>query len=171
MARFDRLMRTESHRERGQAVVMFALLIPVIFALGAIVMDIGNWYVHKRHLQTQVDSAVLAAGLQFSGCPRDATPANVNIGERRTRLRGRHATTGAGEPDLAGVDNERPGPAARRRARRPQQQPVLDAGKRLCPGNERLRPRRDPIATPGDPCATRFIDAKATDEDAPSCGA
>ncbi len=26
---------------------MFALLLPVLFGLGAIVLDIGNWYVHN----------------------------------------------------------------------------------------------------------------------------
>ena len=43
--------------ERGQVIVFFALLMPVIFAVGSIVMSVGNWYVLKRHLQTQVDAA------------------------------------------------------------------------------------------------------------------
>ena len=59
--------------QRGQVVVFFALLIPVIFAIGAIVIDLGNWYVHKRHLQTQVDAAVLAAASTFGSCFDDQT--------------------------------------------------------------------------------------------------
>ena len=57
-----------SASERGQVVVLFALLIPVFFGLGALVLDIGNWYVHKRHLQTQVDAAAFAGAHEFFGC-------------------------------------------------------------------------------------------------------
>ena len=62
---------SEMGRERGQVVVMFALLIPVLFGLGAIVLDVGNWYVHKRHLQTQVDAAALA------GAPSSSAVADI----------------------------------------------------------------------------------------------
>ena len=54
--------------ERGQVVVFFALLLPVLFAIAAIVLDVGNWYIHKRHLQTQVDAAALAPAPEFTGC-------------------------------------------------------------------------------------------------------
>ena len=64
----SRLSARGSAKERGQVVVVFALLIPVIFALGAIVLDVGNWYVHKRHLQTQVDAAAFAGAHEFFGC-------------------------------------------------------------------------------------------------------
>jgi len=57
-----------AHREKGQVAVFFGLLLPVIFAIGAIVLDVGNWYVHKRHLQTQVDAAALAPAPEFTGC-------------------------------------------------------------------------------------------------------
>ena len=66
-------------RESGQVVVHFAILLPVLFGLGAIVLDIGNWYVHKRHLQTQVDAAALAAAPSFSGCFFDPATANLAI--------------------------------------------------------------------------------------------
>ena len=42
--------RRRAHDERGQVVVLFALLLPMLLAFGVIVLDIGNWYVHKRHL-------------------------------------------------------------------------------------------------------------------------
>ena len=59
--------RLRAARESGQVVVLFGLLLPMILAMGAVVMDIGNWYVHKRHLQTQVDAAALAAAPSFTG--------------------------------------------------------------------------------------------------------
>ena len=73
-------------------VVFFALLIPVFFAIGATVIDIGNWYVHKRHLQTQVDAAVLASAPTFAACFYDETPgktvANGGIASSALRYAG-----------------------------------------------------------------------------------
>jgi len=60
-------MRSQA-RERGQVVVLFAVLLPIFFLLGSVVLSVGNWYVHKRHLQTQVDAAALATGQDFVGC-------------------------------------------------------------------------------------------------------
>lgn len=73
---------SRSRAEGGQVVVFFALLIPVLFAIGAVVIDVGNWYVHKRHLQTQVDAAALASGPEFVGCFLDPTNANLAIASR-----------------------------------------------------------------------------------------
>ncbi|MDW8339451.1 MAG: pilus assembly protein TadG-related protein, partial [Thermoleophilia bacterium] len=50
------------HRESGQVVVFFALFLGVLFGLGAIVIAIGNWYTHARHLQTKADAGALAGG-------------------------------------------------------------------------------------------------------------
>ena len=58
-------------RERGQVIVLFALLVPVLLALGSVVVSVGNWYVLKRHLQTQVDAAALAGGSMANGCQAD----------------------------------------------------------------------------------------------------
>lgn len=49
-------------RERGQVVILFALLIPVLIGTGSIVIGIGNWYTHARHLQTKADAGALAGG-------------------------------------------------------------------------------------------------------------
>jgi putative Flp pilus-assembly TadE/G-like protein len=85
-----------SHRERGQVVVLFALLIPVIFALGAVVMDVGNWYTLRRHLQTQVDAAALAGGQSLFGCHQDSVGANASVAQVALNYAGdptRDATT------------------------------------------------------------------------------
>ena len=50
----------------------------MFFGLGAIVLDIGNWYVHKRHLQTQVDAAALAAA-SASAAASSTDQANLAI--------------------------------------------------------------------------------------------
>jgi hypothetical protein len=66
------LRRRRDIRECGQVVVLFALLVPVILTIGSVVVSVGNWYVLKRHLQTQVDAAALAAGGEATGCSGDA---------------------------------------------------------------------------------------------------
>src|SRR5262249_34714652 len=36
--------------------------VPVLIVLGTFAVDVGNWFTHKRHLQTQADAAALAGG-------------------------------------------------------------------------------------------------------------
>jgi hypothetical protein len=62
--------RSAARSEKGGVVVLVALLmLPIVMLLGLSV-QIGNWFVHKRHLQTQVDAAALAAGQYFADCLR-----------------------------------------------------------------------------------------------------
>lgn len=53
---------TDSTRERGQTVVIFALMVPMLLALLGFVAGIGNWYVHAKHLQTKADAGAFAGG-------------------------------------------------------------------------------------------------------------
>jgi Putative Flp pilus-assembly TadE/G-like len=54
--------RRRARDERGQVVVLFALLVPMMLAMGAVVVGIGNWSVHAKNLQTKVDAAAFAGG-------------------------------------------------------------------------------------------------------------
>ena len=58
--------------ESGQVVVFFALLIPVLLGLGAVVVGIGNWYTHAKHLQTKADASALPAGMWGFPCGPDS---------------------------------------------------------------------------------------------------
>ena len=92
------------------------------------VVDVGNWFVHKRHLQMQADSAALAAAQDFSFPCADA-PILQNGGGllRRCLQRAdrRHAAESRPPPDqqqdvlqpavLAGADDTVDGRAVRRR--------------------------------------------------------
>ena len=49
--------------ERGAVVVIVAALMPLFVLLLAFAVDASHWWVHKAHLQTQVDSGVFAGGL------------------------------------------------------------------------------------------------------------
>ena len=75
--------------EDGGVIVLFGLLVPIFLLLGAMSIDVGNWYLHKRHLQTQVDAAALAGGGVFGECfkPAAADP-NGAIFDEATRYNG-----------------------------------------------------------------------------------
>jgi hypothetical protein len=55
-------------QQRGSVVVLFAFLLPVVLLALALAIDVGNWFVHKRHLQMQADAAALAGGAYFGDC-------------------------------------------------------------------------------------------------------
>src|SRR5258708_7666138 len=50
------------HDESGSSLVWLVLIVPVAIVVAAFVVDVANWFEHRRHLQMQVDSAALAAG-------------------------------------------------------------------------------------------------------------
>jgi hypothetical protein len=53
--------------------ILVALLFPALMVLGVLAVDFGNWYVHKRELQTQADAAALAGGDNFQYPCNDTT--------------------------------------------------------------------------------------------------
>ena len=48
--------------ERGVMLVFFSIVLTLLLFLGSVVVTIGSWYTHGRHLQTKVDSAAFAGG-------------------------------------------------------------------------------------------------------------
>jgi len=48
--------------ERGVMLVIFSIVLPLILIIGSMVVSIGSWYTHGRHLQTKVDAAAFAGG-------------------------------------------------------------------------------------------------------------
>jgi hypothetical protein len=59
------LLRRIAREERGSMLVALGLLFPVFLLCGVLAADVGNWYVHKRELQTQADAGALAAASAF----------------------------------------------------------------------------------------------------------
>ena len=59
--------------ERGAILVLMAAAMPVMILLLAMVMDFGNWYIRTSQLQTRVDAAALAAGLEYTTRFQDCT--------------------------------------------------------------------------------------------------
>ena len=56
--------------ERGAALLITAVALASLILTAAAVVDVANWYTHKRHLQTQADAAAFAGGSAFKlpGC-------------------------------------------------------------------------------------------------------
>jgi Flp pilus assembly protein TadG len=52
--------------ERGGILALSAIMIPVFIVLTAMVVDVGQWYTHKRQLQTRADAGALAAGVEYA---------------------------------------------------------------------------------------------------------
>jgi uncharacterized membrane protein len=77
--RLARYVRKPLASERGAVLVMAAIWHPVLLLFGTFVIDVGNWFVHKRHLQMQADAAALAGAQEFHypGCSNSAVFARV----------------------------------------------------------------------------------------------
>lgn len=51
--------------ENGAVLPWFAIWLPVLIVFVVLVIDVGNWFEHKRHLQMQADAAALAGAGKF----------------------------------------------------------------------------------------------------------
>lgn len=60
-----RLLRRIAREQRGAMAVAVGVLLPALLGFGAIAVDVANWYVHKRELQTQADAGALAGAAYF----------------------------------------------------------------------------------------------------------
>lgn len=65
--------------ERGNIFVLLAISIPVLILFFTVVVDVGNWFAHKRHLQIQGDAGVLASAAYFNECLADPAAAITDI--------------------------------------------------------------------------------------------
>lgn len=65
---FLRHMAGPAGREHGAVLVTFAVFLPVAVLFFAFVVDVGNAWWHKNHLQVQADAAALAAAEAFQPC-------------------------------------------------------------------------------------------------------
>ena len=54
--------------DRGSVLIFVAVGVPALLAAFAVVVDVGNLFVHKRSLQNEVDAAALAGGGAWGSC-------------------------------------------------------------------------------------------------------
>ena len=132
-----------ANSESGGVLVLVAVTLPVIIMLASFVIDVGNWYEHKRHLQLQVDSAALAGGGLYAAMPCS----NTNISAEARKYAGPAATGG-------GTYNAQVGNT-----------PTANLHVLINSTNYYNQGGSDNSA--GTPCSTGFVDVKATETDAP----
>jgi len=147
--------------ERGQVVVLMALMIPLFFGLGAVVIDLGNWFVHKRHLQTQVDAAALAPGPEWLGCYHAPDGANIAIANKALEFAGDTNRVPATDTTNFQVQEQA------------DVHVVLNSDVYWSadpyPADNTLDVEPAPTGDGlGDPCNESALDVKATDEDVPN---
>jgi hypothetical protein len=135
----------------------------MFLALGVIVMDVGNMYVHKKHNQTLVDAGAFAGATKFVGCSFEfGDPVAANEAIRETALE--YAGDTYRSPGTYNVQVQEPHDV----------RVVLNSARFWADGDpltgigldDTLDHDGDP-ATAGDPCSSRTLDVKATDDDIP----
>jgi hypothetical protein len=128
--------------ERGAALVIVVIWLPVLLVIFMFVVDVGNWFVHKRHLQMQADAGALAGGGVFKiPCSDDAI-----LAETRNY---------AGDPD-AGTPYNLQIP--------PTQQANVHV---LINSTTYWNKGGSDLTDGGAPCATKFVDVKITEANLP----
>ncbi|HKW71758.1 MAG TPA: pilus assembly protein TadG-related protein [Candidatus Dormibacteraeota bacterium] len=73
-----RISTSKRNLQEGQAIVLIALLILVLFGMLGLAVDSGRGYVDRRDQQTAVDAAALAAGDWYDNYP-DATDLQTKV--------------------------------------------------------------------------------------------
>jgi putative Flp pilus-assembly TadE/G-like protein len=127
--------------ERGAALPLFVLWLPVLVLFMIFVADVGHWFEHKRHLQMQADAGALAGGPFLMNCPNTA-PATTT------------ARRYAGDPGAAGAYNTQVGGSASGTVT------VLINSKTFAAGGP-------PPDDTGDMCGTMTLDVKITEQNVP----
>lgn len=140
-------MRRRITDERGVAVVMFALCMPLLILFCALAIDVGNWFVHKRHLQTQADAAALAGAGAYTFPVCD----NGVIQETAMRYSGKGDSSGT----IFNPPDDVKTPQSRLFALLNEPDYHDQAGN---PGDSDL---------PATPCDSMFLDVKMTETDTP----
>jgi hypothetical protein len=134
--------------ERGQAAVIFALLLPMVLALGGVVIGIGNWYVHAKNLQTKADAGAFAGGSAWS-FPCVST--DTSIVDQARLYAGPTSITPAGvNPQVGGV----PGTSVHT---------VLNATTWYDDDNSPQAPPEF-VSPAGPVCDARILDVKVTED-------
>lgn len=144
--------------ESGVALTLIVVMMASILLVAGFVIEVGNWFEHRRHLQMQVDSGALAAGTAFSGCFLDPTQTNDRIEATAHRY--------AGNTQYPAVfSNLFPSEAV---PDGPYNLQVDDPTRVQFSLNAGAYPPGATDFAEGEPCDTRYLDVRANDIDIPA---
>ncbi len=152
MMRALHTMSVATRDASGAVLVFVALTLPALILAGGLVVDVGNWFAHKRHLQVQADAGALAGAGKFryplAVCPN---------GDIRST-----AAQYASVP-FAGATYSAPGLNPQLGGTASGNLPGLINSKNF-PASQ-TTPNDDTVEK--DPCEARMIDVKLTETDLP----
>jgi len=77
-----RPLRRLHSRERGVALVLLALMLPVLAGMVSLVLDVGQLYEARRQVQTATDAAALAGAAYLPESPSAAVAAAIDYAAR-----------------------------------------------------------------------------------------
>ncbi|MDP9226940.1 MAG: pilus assembly protein TadG-related protein [Actinomycetota bacterium] len=134
--------------ERGAVLTIVAVALAALILTVALVLDVANWKVHKRHLQLQADAAALAAAGSYT------TAASCSNNLIATQA---HNYGGPDANNTLALYNKQVGgtPASKMHILINSSGYFGDAGA------------GDNTDTNGPPCTAKYIDIKATETDLP----
>ncbi|MEJ7826181.1 MAG: pilus assembly protein TadG-related protein [Solirubrobacteraceae bacterium] len=138
--------------ERGVVLVMVALMLLAIIGVGGLVVDVGNWFAHKRHLQVQADAGALAGAGKFRiPCDPSVSATIVNESAKYSSV------------EYSGPGGT-PGPGYN-----PQLATPAGALHRMTNSKRFFGPQgpTDTTAVEKQPCPAKMIDVKLTETDLP----
>ena len=138
-------MRQYAADERGGVLVVVTLALPVLVLVAAFVIDVANWFEHKRHLQTQADAAALAAaGEMRFPC------ANEPVVQKATEY---HGGPGAAYNEQVGTT--------------PPENIHMEINRRHYYNQTGPDDPVDATVNEASPCEARMVDVKLTETDLP----
>jgi hypothetical protein len=143
MRRLKSLGRRIRREEDGAVWVWFILITPVAIVLAALVLDVANWYVHQRHLQTQADAGAFAGADNFVFPCLSAENAGIEAAAQKY----------AGDPTVTHYNSQVNEPVSS-----PSNVHIVINSKNYWDKGG------TPFSDGGEPCTTAFVDVKATDD-------
>ena len=148
-------LRRNGRKERGSVLVIVALFMASAVALVTFVIDVGHWFEHRRHLQSQVDAGALAGADVFNHCLSGSASDRGNPGSTMNQTLIGEARKYSGDTrNLASALNPQVNNASNVTI-------LVNSDKYAGNGGS---DNSDPA---GPPCQAGFVDLKATDANLP----
>ena len=139
-------------------LVIFAIVLPLILIIGSMVVSIGSWYTHGRHLQTKVDAAAFAGGGSW------AFPCASDIDAKIEDFARQYVGPAHEGGRIAVLDHDVQSPGRRRSGR---SDPRVSERARLVRRRHEPEPHRALAAGNGSMCDAKILDVKGTEQDSP----
>jgi hypothetical protein len=136
--------------QSGAVLAIVAVSLVAFLGMSMIVVDLANWWVHKRHLQEQADAAVLAGSqLLDSQCGSSPSARNTAIFGEVSKYGLGNAALRNGQISLGGTES------------------VLSAVNSTTYPDGQPGAAGDTETNTGSPCADAAVDVKLTDKNLP----